>query len=98
MQPVFLESTRTLTPDEFEAWDQLRQSLGDRHRTELLNGRVVMGPPAGYPHGVIEGSWVGLLYAFVQRGKSGQVFGSTFFQAQRNSGMENGAYVKRKDL
>jgi Uma2 family endonuclease len=77
MQPVVLESTRTLTPDEFEAWDGLRQSLGDRHQTELLNGRVVMGPPAAYPHGEIELNLGSLLRDFVRAGRLGRAFGSS---------------------
>ena len=47
------ESTRTLTQEEFAAWVAARWR-GDLNHYELLEGRVVMTPPAGYPHGSIE--------------------------------------------
>jgi len=47
------ESMRTLSQEEFEAWVAARWR-GDLNHYELLDGWVVMTPPAGYPHGSIE--------------------------------------------
>lgn len=51
--PVF-ESIDTMTQAEFAAWAERRAAVSDE-RCELLNGRVVMTPPAGYPHGLVGG-------------------------------------------
>ncbi|HYC54835.1 MAG TPA: hypothetical protein VEL28_07840 [Candidatus Binatia bacterium] len=48
MQTAFL-SDRTFTQDQFARWlDDL--SASDINHYELLGGRIVMTPPAGYPH------------------------------------------------
>src|SRR5947209_19729133 len=53
-------STETFTQDEFEAWLADLPSWDENHY-ELINGRVVMSPPAGWPHGNIEARIVGAL-------------------------------------
>lgn len=47
-EPVF-ESIDGMTQAEFARWAARHE--GDLGKHELLNGRVVMTPPAGYPHG-----------------------------------------------
>ena len=63
-----------MSQEEFACWVEKRGT--EPHRYELLNGRVVMTPPAGYPHGEIEATLVALLRQHVAAGKLGKVFGS----------------------
>jgi Uma2 family endonuclease len=51
MLEISFESDRQVTPEQFVAWLQFRSGSDDHY--ELLNGRIVMTPPAGYPHGSI---------------------------------------------
>ncbi len=51
---LVFESTRTMTQAAFSAWLRARERWDPLSHFELLNGRVVMTPPAGYPHGEIE--------------------------------------------
>jgi Uma2 family endonuclease len=76
LQPVF-ESVGTFTQREFEDLVLERAGVGDIHHYELLNGRVIMTPPAGYPHGGIEAALVAILRALVRAHKRGRVFGSS---------------------
>ena len=51
METAF-RSEETFTQEEFRAWlDRLPAS--DIHHYELIRGRIVMSPPAGWPHGGI---------------------------------------------
>ncbi len=50
VEPVF-ESITSMDQPTFAAW--VRQREWDSYRYELLHGRVVMTPPAGYPHGAV---------------------------------------------
>jgi Uma2 family endonuclease len=77
MQPLVFESTRSVTPAEFAAWAEERARMGDMDHHELLHGRVVVTPPAGYPHGEITANVVGILHAFVRPRKLGKVFDSS---------------------
>jgi Uma2 family endonuclease len=70
------ESTRTLNQAEFPGWVRKRPS-SDCNRYELLNGRVVMTPPAGYPHGFIEGKLAGILEPFIRDRQLGVCLGSS---------------------
>ena len=70
------ESTRTLTQEEFAAWVAARWR-GDLNHYELLDGRVVMTPPAGYPHGAIAAALGGILEPFVRQRKLGKCFDSS---------------------
>jgi Uma2 family endonuclease len=70
------ESTRTLNQSEFTGWLRKRSSW-DCSRYELLNGRVVMTPPSGYPHGFIEGKIGGILEPFIRERQLGVYLGSS---------------------
>jgi Uma2 family endonuclease len=74
MQPAELESTGYFAQSQFAAWVRRRS---DEYRYELLNGRIVMTPPAGYPHGRREASVVAALHAFVASQRLGIVCGSS---------------------
>ena len=52
METAF-QSDETFTQAEFRAWLEGRPSHDINHY-ELLGGRIVMTPPAGYPHGAVE--------------------------------------------
>jgi Uma2 family endonuclease len=77
VQGIVFESTRTVTPDEFAEFVEERERQGDRSHYELLNGRVVMNPPAGYPHGEIGSNLQRLLGNFVCERRLGKVFDSS---------------------
>lgn len=76
MEPVF-ESIGKFTPEEFTAFVRERERRGDISHFELLRGKIVMSPPAGWPHGSIEARISGPLGAFVRSRKLGEVFGSS---------------------
>jgi Uma2 family endonuclease len=73
---LVFESTRTVTQAEFAVFVRAHEAW-DPHRYELLSGRVLMNPPAGYPHGEIEANVVSLLGQFVRTHHLGKVFGSS---------------------
>jgi len=69
-------SEETFTQKEFRRWlDERPRS--DINHYELLNGRIVMTPPAGWPHGGIEARIVRLIGEHVERLKLGIVVGSS---------------------
>ena len=70
------ESMRTLSQEEFEAWVAARWR-GDLNHYELLDGRVVMTPPAGYPHGAIAAALGAILGPFVRDRNLGKCSGSS---------------------
>jgi Uma2 family endonuclease len=76
MQEVVFESTRTMPQEAFEEWVRERHGR-DPNRYELLHGRIVMTPPAGYPHGEIAANVVALLHGFVKPRRLGKVFDSS---------------------
>jgi Uma2 family endonuclease len=63
-------------PDEFARWVEARPS-DDINHYELLDGRIVMTPPAGYPHGRVGSALQVLLGVFVSTRKRGIVFDSS---------------------
>jgi Uma2 family endonuclease len=69
-------STEMFTQDEFEAWLQELPSWDENHY-ELINGSVVMTPPAGWPHGNTEARIVRGLGNCAARHQLGEVFGSS---------------------
>src|SRR2546428_164153 len=69
-------STETFTQDEFEAWLADLPSWDGNHY-ELINGRVVMSPPAGWPHGNIEARIVRALGNCAALHRLGEVLGSS---------------------
>jgi len=70
------ESTRTLNQEEFASWVAARWR-GDLNHYELLDGRVVMTPLAGYPRGAIEAALGGILEPFVRKRALDRSFGSS---------------------
>ncbi len=68
------ESERWFTAAEFAEWVDSRTS--DLERVELLNGRIVMNPPGGWPQGEVALTVAALLRAFVVDRGLGRVFGS----------------------
>lgn len=73
--PAF-RSCDSFTQEEFARWvDEI--PAGDLHHYELLDGFIVREPPAGWPHGEIEGLIVARLASFVEAEKLGRVFGSS---------------------
>jgi Uma2 family endonuclease len=77
MARVQPESTLPKTQAEFAEWVEERQSFDTLNHYEFLNGRVVMNPPAGFPHGSSDSRVQGLLFNQVYPGKLGEVFGSS---------------------
>jgi len=74
-QTAFI-STETFTQDEFEAWLADLPSWDENHY-ELINGSVVMTPPAGWPHGNTEAKIVYALVNCAIQHQLGEVFGSS---------------------
>lgn len=70
-EPSF-ESLESMTQEAFAEWVERRAP--DVGRCELLNGRIVMTPPAAYPHGRLEARIVRALEEVAGRGL---VFGSS---------------------
>ena len=71
MRRVSFESCETLTQSEFAEWVM---GLSDDNHYELLNGRVVMEPPAGWPHGRVGARILGRVLELVEREGLGEVF------------------------
>ncbi len=76
MQNLAFRSYDRMSQAEFAGWlDTL--PAGDLHHYELLDGFVVMEPPAGWPHGQIEARVVARLDAFLGSKPRGRLFGSS---------------------
>lgn len=73
MRTVTFESVETFTPAEFAEWIATRPA--DDNDYELLNGRIVMNPPAGWPYGEAEADALGPIQQFVRGRDIGRVFG-----------------------
>lgn len=69
-------STEAFTQKTFKRWVESRP-IGDVNRYELVNGRIVMTPPAGWGHGEIEAKVIRILADFVEKNNLGRVFGSS---------------------
>ncbi|MBI3183356.1 MAG: Uma2 family endonuclease [Myxococcales bacterium] len=76
MEPVF-ESVEAFTPEEFARFVGEREAKGDIHHYELLHGRIVMMPPAGWPHGSAEALVLIRLGTIVSAKNLGRVLGSS---------------------
>jgi len=76
MPEVAFESTATMSPAEFAAWAEQRAGW-DLNHYELLNGRITMNPPAGFPHGSIGHRVQRILGAFVAAQDLGEVLDSS---------------------
>jgi Uma2 family endonuclease len=77
MQSPVFESTESLSPEQFAEFVAERERVGDSSHYELLNGRVVMNPPAGYPHGSIGNRIQRLIGNYVAESSLGEVFDSS---------------------
>ena len=77
VMPPSFESVGTYSLEEFLQFVRERESQGDVHHYELLHGRIVMNPPAGWPHGNVEGKLVTWLNLHVGHRKLGLVFGAS---------------------
>ncbi len=69
-------SDETYDQGEFRTWVRKRPRADVNHY-ELLSGRIVMTPPAGWPHGRIEVIIARHLEDHVQSGRLGIVLGSS---------------------
>ncbi len=76
MQDLAFRSCDPMSQGEFVRWLHTVPA-GDLHHYELLDGFIVMEPPAGWPHGHIEALVVGRLYAFLGSNPAGRLFGSS---------------------
>ncbi|WP_394826158.1 Uma2 family endonuclease [Pendulispora albinea] len=74
MVHLVFESNETIRQEDFARFVEEREAAGDVHHYELLNGRVVMAPPEGYPHGSVGSTIQALLGTFVQERDLGKVF------------------------
>jgi len=77
VQDLVFESSRWLTQEDFAAWAAERARRRDENHYELLNGRIVMTPPAGYPHGQIGSAIQFMLVSAVRSRSLGKVFDSS---------------------
>jgi len=77
MQGLVFESTESVTQEQFAEFIAERERAGDTGHYELLNGRVVMNPPAGYPHGQIGNRLQRVLGNYVAEHNLGEVFDSS---------------------
>ena len=69
-------STETFTQKEFKRWLDERPA-SDINHYELLRGRIVMSPPAGWPHGSVGASILVPLATFVRARNLGYVLDSS---------------------
>jgi Uma2 family endonuclease len=69
-------SDETFTQEEFGAWlDELPSS--DIHHYELIRGRIVMSPPAGWPHGAVGSKLNHIVGSYVEAHRLGIVLDSS---------------------
>ena len=73
---VAFRSDETFTQKEFQRWVEGRP-LSDANRYELIDGRIVITPPATVGHGRLEVRIVTLLNEHVEANKLGMVLGSS---------------------
>lgn len=73
---AFVSIDEHVTQADFSAWLE-RRAPTDVHHYELLNGRIVMNPPAGWPHGSVDCNLQMLLGSWVDLHELGKVFGSS---------------------
>ncbi len=77
MTQVSFESTTYVTRGEFADWVDVQARAGDPNRYELLNGRIVMTPPAGWPHGGVGSAIQADLFRHVRERRLGHTFDSS---------------------
>src|SRR5579883_3470953 len=77
MREVTFESVETLSQAEFAEWLAKCAPRDDPRHYELLNGRIVMNPPSGWPHGESEAEFAAVLRNQVRERRLGRVFGAS---------------------
>lgn len=75
METAF-RSEETFTQDEFWSWLE-RLPASDVNRYELINGRIVMSPPAKFRHGWVETNLHMTISRFVRERELGVTLGSS---------------------
>lgn len=76
MYPTFASTTRF----SFQQFVEVVEDLGKQAELfhwELLNGRIYMSPPAGGPHGTVQGNLSRIISSHVHEQRAGRVFGSS---------------------
>ena len=73
---ITFRSDEVLTPEEFVAWLEERPA-NDVNRYELIQGRIVMTPPAGFGHGKLDAWLSHKLWEHVVENDLGVVLGSS---------------------
>src|SRR5581483_6862444 len=76
MRELTFESIETVSQAEFAEWVE-RRPPGDLSQSELLNGRIVLTPLAGWPHGRIVARVSASLHGHVSERRLGHVLGSS---------------------
>jgi Uma2 family endonuclease len=76
MRPATFRSEETFTQEEFAEWIAAMGARGEDHY-ELLNGRIVLTPPAGWPHGEVDLGVGEHIRRFVRRHRLGRALGSS---------------------
>jgi Uma2 family endonuclease len=66
-------SEERFSQEDFWEWLQKRPA-SDLHHYELIDGRIVMTPPAGYPHGGVGSRLNQLLASFIVPRRLGTIF------------------------
>jgi len=74
--PTFVSTTR-LTQAEFNLWLDSPWARDWVGKIELIDGRAVCEPPAGYDHSDVAGEIFGRMRTFVRRRRLGRVFESS---------------------
>src|SRR5947208_999285 len=76
MAETAFRSEETFTQEAFHRWLHTRPR-GDLNHYELINGRIVMTPPAGWPHGQLDANLTAILTNHVRLRQLGIVQGSS---------------------
>jgi Uma2 family endonuclease len=76
MQDLAFRSLEPMTQEEFARWLETLPA-NDLHHYELLDGFIVMEPPAGWPHGVVGGEVLHRIKLHLGRQPLGYAFDSS---------------------
>jgi Uma2 family endonuclease len=76
VQKLAFQSLETMTQQQFARWLQTLPA-DDLHHYELLDGHVVMEPPAGWPHGEVAVEVSYRIKSYLRRKPLGRVFESS---------------------
>ena len=76
MQNLAFRSLQSMTQDEFTRWLETIPA-NDLHHYELLDGFIVMGPPASWPHGEIGAEVLHRIKSYLRHRPLGRAFDSS---------------------